>query len=295
MRRMMALLLAVLLPLVAVAEEPELNEQGFLADSVTDEEYVLVDVEHGQWVYLSHTLSIRLTRYDEEEGPRRYYVADVRCSPESSLQAYATEGRRVGYTLKNPRAMAVEQEAVLALSDDFSGYRMHNDKRVGIVIRNGNVLSDKTYKSTNRRGWPNLDTLAVYDDGCMETHTCDAYTAEEYLAAGAVQVYAFGPILLQGGEYSDYVLDETYYPYNEPRLAIGMVEPYHYIVLAVEGRTDVSVGAKLPWMAEKLKALGVQEALNLDGGGTAALMFMGEVLNRSAKNMRSVNSIIMFK
>lgn len=168
MRRMMALLLAVLLPLVAVAEEPELNEQGFLADSVTDEEYVLVDVEHGQWVYLSHTLSIRLTRYDEEEGPRRYYVADVRCSPESSLQAYATEGRRVGYTLKNPRAMAVEQEAVLALSDDFSGYRMHNDKRVGIVIRNGNVLSDKTYKSTNRRGWPNLDTLAVYDDGCME-------------------------------------------------------------------------------------------------------------------------------
>ena len=40
--------------------------------------------------------------------------------------------------------------------------------------------------------------------------------------------------------------------------------------------------------------LGVVEAVNLDGGGTAALMFMGEVLNRSSRNLRSVNSLIGF-
>lgn len=47
-------------------------------------------------------------------------------------------------------------------------------------------------------------------------------------------------------------------------------------------------------MAEKMQSLGCVEALNLDGGGTAAMMFMGEVLNRSNKNMRSINSLIVF-
>lgn len=44
----------------------------------------------------------------------------------------------------------------------------------------------------------------------------------------------------------------------------------------------------------KIKELGCTEALNLDGGGTAALMFMGEVLNRSDKDMRSVSTLISF-
>ena len=63
---------------------------------------------------------------------------------------------------------------------------------------------------------------------------------------------------------------------------------------APSGREEASKGARLSWMAEKLQSLGVREALNLDGGGTAALMFMGRVLNRSEKNMRSVGSLITF-
>ena len=39
---------------------------------------------------------------------------------------------------------------------------------------------------------------------------------------------------------------------------------------------------------------GVVEALNLDGGGTTALVFMGEMLNKSDKSPRSVGSMIGF-
>ena len=128
----------------------------------------------------------------------------------------------------------------------------------------------------------------------MKAFISDAHTADEYLAMGARHVLSFGPMLVAQGELVDYVMSPKYYPYHEPRLAIGMIEPYHYMILAVEGREDGSKGAKLDWMAEKMKELGCTEALNLDGGGTAALMFMGEVLNRSDKDMRSVSTLIGF-
>lgn len=39
---------------------------------------------------------------------------------------------------------------------------------------------------------------------------------------------------------------------------------------------------------------GCTEALNLDGGGTAILIFMGERLNRNGSSIRSLNSMIYF-
>ena len=39
---------------------------------------------------------------------------------------------------------------------------------------------------------------------------------------------------------------------------------------------------------------GVTEALNLDGGGTCMLMFMGKRLNKTGSSMRNINSMICF-
>ena len=50
----------------------------------------------------------------------------------------------------------------------------------------------------------------------------------------------------------------------------------------------------MDWLAERMYALGAVEALNLDGGGTVALVFMGEILNKTTKNLRNVTSIIGF-
>ena len=294
MKKRFAALLTALTLLAAPAlaqQEPQLNDQGFLSDP--EGEYIQTDEDAGLWVYLSGSLSVRVTRY-QEEGPLEYYVADVLCSPESPLQTVTTSGRVPGRKLVSPKTLAEESGAVLALTDDFYGFRMQKKQTVGIIVRSGQALSNKTRSSRNQRGWPNLDTLAVYQDGRMEANVSDARKADDYVADGATNVFAFGPVLLKDGQVTDYVMQDDYYPYREPRLAIGMVEPYHYIVLAVVGRDDDSKGARISWVAQKLKELGVQEALNLDGGGTAALFFMGQVLNRSPKNMRSVGSLITF-
>ena len=113
---------------------------------------------------------------------------------------------------------------------------------------------------------------------------------------GAVHTFSFGPILVQNGEKSEYMLRKDYYTYHEPRMALGMIAPYHYFVLCVEGRMadQDNSGAYLTWLADKMLEKGVQEGLNLDGGGTAALVFMGQKINKSANSTRSVYSMIGF-
>ena len=283
--RLLALALCMsLLWTAGLAESPFLSGEG---------EEIVQNADEGFWSYRTNALSITINRRSDDT-PRVWYEVEVFASEEEPLRTFLSEGKRPGRKLVNPLKMAKQNQLVLAITDDFSGYRLQNDQKVGIVIREGIVLGNKTRNSRNRQSWPNLDTLAVYPDGSMKANVSDAYKADEYLAQGATNVFAFGPAIISDGVIPEYVLDEKYYPYNEPRLAIGMIEPFHYMIVAVEGRDDGSKGARNSWVAQKMLELGCTEALNLDGGGTAVLMFMGEVLNRSPKNMRSINSLIGF-
>ena len=129
----------------------------------------------------------------------------------------------------------------------------------------------------------------------MKTFASDAHTAQEYLDMGVVDTYAFGPILIQDGQLSDYMQRSEYYSYHEPRCALGMIEPYHYYLLVVKGRTSDSNGAYLTWLANNMLQHGVQEGINLDGGGTTAIVFMGQILNwSSVKQLRQTTSITGF-
>ncbi|MBP3540703.1 MAG: phosphodiester glycosidase family protein [Clostridia bacterium] len=263
------------------------------AFSKNGEEEILQDPENGLWSYKSSDLSITITR-KTDDTPLIWYEAEVYASEASPLTTILSPGKTPGRRLVNPRAWVRKNQVVLAITDDFFGFRINNKSTPGIVIRNGEILGNKTRNSSRQRGWPNLDALAVFNDGSMKSYISDAHTAEEYLNMGAVDVFSFGPVLISEGVITDYVLEDDYYPYSEPRMAIGMIDPYHYMIVAVEGRENESKGVRLSWLAEKMQELGCTEALNLDGGGTAALMFMGEVLNRSSKNMRSISSLITF-
>lgn len=78
---------------------------------------------------------------------------------------------------------------------------------------------------------------------------------------------------------------------------MGMIAPGHYLVLTVNGRSGTSKGAYLTWLAERMLSRGVTEALNLDGGGTTSLIFMGEQVNvggAGSSSIRKVTSIIGF-
>lgn len=296
-------LLAALLPAGAGLGE----EEGPEGQDNPAEEYILEDEDAGIWQYAGEGLEIRITRYREDvtykrqKRTREYYVAEILASPEqplSVIQTQALKTKPAGYKLASPELLLEEHPAVFALSDDMYGLRIQKYDYQGVVIRNGEILTTKTRDSSSgkyRRSWPNLDTLAVYGDGSMKTFVCDALTAEEYLEQGAVNVFAFGPILVSGGEVSENVMNAMDAGYNEPRAAIGMIEPWHYIAVMVRGRpTSRYAGVHLDWLADKMKELGCVEALNLDGGLTATMAFRGKIIGSGGEKLRSQGSMITF-
>lgn len=306
MKRLTALLLCLFLMLgtAASAEEPELDENGFLVHGDNGAEYILEDEENGVWQYASDSLSIRINRYRETKKIKNkkktleYCIAEIRAteaSPLTPVMTDATKKRVAGYKLVSPEILIEKYNPVFALSDDMYGIRLQQYKYYGIVIRNGEVMARKTRNSQKSRAWPNLDTLALYGDGSMKTFVCDELTPEEYLEQGATQVFSFGPWLIRNGEINPDVLKDDYYPYNYSRVAIGMIEPYHYIAIAVkEEPKDKYVGVHLDWLAEKMQELGCTEALNLDGGGTTTLAFNGKILLTGKAALRSQGSMICF-
>ena len=318
----LVLILSLLFP-AALAETGgsvfQFDEKGFLVGDNPAEEYLLEDEENGFWQYASRDLAVTVTRTREKAKNKKtveYCIAEIHCTESSPMGSIMTEPYSrygsepaPGVRQEVPTVLLEAHPSVLAFSDDMYGLRLSPIGRNrtkydyhGVIIRDGAVLATKTRKSPeegkrDRRPWPNLDAMAVYADGSMKTFVSGDKTAEEYLADGAVNVLAFGPWLISGGELNPALLNKDYYPASEPRVAIGMVEPYHYIVIAASGRPKEKYqGVKLLWLAEALQARGCTEALNLDGGATVLMAFNNKVIlkGQNSKGFRNLGSLLAF-
>ena len=136
----------------------------------------------------------------------------------------------------------------------------------------------------NRSQFPNLDTLAMNEDGSWAVYRSDELTAEEYFQRGAVDVFSFGPYLVRDGKANEFVDEMVNGKTEQPRCAIGMIEPGHYYAILAEGRIrNVSNGVTVGFLADHMLAAGCKEALNLDGGQTAVMTFMGNQISRIGK------------
>jgi exopolysaccharide biosynthesis protein len=157
-----------------------------------------------------------------------------------------------------------------------------------------------TRDSSKKRNFPPMDTLAVYRDGSMKVRICDELTAEQYLEDGAVQVFSFGPWLIRDGKANEDVLHpkkNDIMKNNNPRAVMGMVEPFHYILMVVGVPNENKyAGVSGEWLIGKLLEYGCTEALNLDGGGTACMVFNGKTIiqGRWSKEKRVLGSMIAF-
>jgi exopolysaccharide biosynthesis protein len=147
-----------------------------------------------------------------------------------------------------------------------------------VIIRDGKVLFDRPKKATSTV-YPPLDVMALYPDGTVSLHKNATVTSEELLAAGATDSLSFGPILVENGEVSPRSTEFGNTP--NPRTAWGVVEPGHYIAVVVESRIAESKGEGCVWLGQKMAELGCTSAINLDGGATSVMMFMGHQINKS--------------
>ena len=202
------------------------------------------------------------------------YVADVKLSDSSYLKtalAYDSFGTNVTETTSS---MAENNNAILAVNGDYYG-----TDRSGYVIKNG-VIYRNTVRSDSE--YPDL---AVYKDGSFKIIYETEVTAEELLADGVVNLFAFGPSLIENGEISvDQNTEVRQAMTKNPRTAIGIVDKNHYILVVSDGRTSESEGLSLYELAEVLKEYGVTTAYNLDGGGSSTMYFNGNIVNNPTTN-----------
>ena len=95
-----------------------------------------------------------------------------------------------------------------------------------------------------------------------------------------------GPVLLQNGKVHIPVNEEVFFgtsiPEVHPRTAAGITASGDLILLLVDGRQLISRGVDLPELAQIMLELGCKDAINLDGGGSSALVVNGMLLNRPA-------------
>lgn len=252
------------------------DEKGYLAAG----EYVYENEEEGVWFYASPTLVVRIDRLFDPEAVITWFEAQVFCD---------TDEEFFGSVLYNPEkpqkkhvqtaVIARENQVVFAMNTDYYTYRIGRKAITGMVIRDKKVFFDRVPEA-NRSKFPNLDTLAVNEDGSWKVYHSDELTAEEYLQAGAVDVFSFGPYLVREGQPNPFVEEMRNGKTGQPRCAVGMVEPGHYVGILAEGRMRTSVGVSVSWLADKMLAAGCQEALNFDGGQTAVMAFMGNQITR---------------
>ena len=253
-----------------------LDEAGY----PTEGEYVYQSEEDGLWFYASPTLVVRVDRFEQESPKLVWYEAHIFCD---------TDEERVGsvlYNETNPSGEHVQadliartRQVVFGMNTDYYTYRIGRNATVGMIIRNRRVLFDKAPEA-NRSKFPNLDTLAMFEDGSWGVYVSDEFTAEQYLSMGAVDVYSFGPYLVRDGQLNTFVYQMSSGQTEQPRCAIGIIEPGHYYAMLAEGRMRTSVGVTIPYMAEHMLKKGCLHAFNLDGGMTAVFTFMGEQISR---------------
>lgn len=263
-----------------MAHMPALNAKGFLDEG----EYLYSSEDEGLWIYVSQTSKVIIQRKYDATQPLTWFEADLYgdLDADEMLRTVQNDPEKMGKVRVDATETAKKHNVVFAMNTDYYTYRVavNNNRHTGIVIRDGRILYDDPYteKQVTNSMFPNLDMLAFMPDGSLKVYHSWEKTAQEFIDEGVQTVYSFGPYLLLDGKVS-----ERAYANNEnknPRCAIGMVEPGHYVAIMCEGRLKRSAGVTISYLAKMMRAKGCQVAFNMDGGQTAVMVFMGKQLNQ---------------
>jgi hypothetical protein len=195
-------------------------------------------------------------------------------------------------------------------------------EHVGLLYVNNHTVAPatKSVLRNNKRYFTARGALGFLDDGGidiawvtsrndslfnfsepLENHpekpmdSFDFSTAETWEVDDALHA---GPVLMHEGRIRVTSDEEVFFgstiPDIHPRTAAGYRNSGELVLLVVDGRQIDSRGVDLQELAILMRDLGCVEAINLDGGGSSAMVVDGKLLNRPAgtTSQREVMSAI---
>lgn len=233
--------------------------------------------------------SIRVEVSSKQVDKTLVHIARVKIADPSQLRtapAYSFDRDQTAPTT----AIAERVNAVLAINGDYYSYQSQSG---GYMIRQGQLYLNRPFK--------NRDVLII--DGSGDFHIEHGVT-EEALAkyddlGGIVNSFNFGPgLIVDGVPIEDYKSDYNMSHDKAARACIAQVKrgELEYLCVVSEGTDDSRGGGMtLAEFTDFVATLGVENAYNLDGGNSSALIYLGQKMN-AADNYRHrpLSDIIYF-
>lgn len=225
--------------------------------------------------YEDENISINLEEY--RYNNTTIYVADVQVSSIDYLYtAFAQNSYGKNVTAKTS-TIAQANNAILAINGDYYGAR-----NSGYTLRNGQLYRDTSSNASQ-------EDLVINSDGSFSIIYEGQTSAQDLYDQGALQVFSFGPALIENGEIEVGLQEEVgKAKASNPRTAICEIEPLHYLFVVSDGRTNENEGLSLYELATFLDTLNVKTAYNLDGGGSSTMVFNGNLVNNPTTSGKSI-------
>ena len=238
-------------------------------------------------LYEDESLRVEIT--ETMVDTTRVVIARVRIADPSQLRtapAYAFDRDQTAMMT----AIAQRVNAVLAINGDYYSYQA---ARGGYMIRQGVQYIDKPIKGR--------DVLIIDSHGDFHIeHEINEETLAKYASLGGiVNSFNFGPGIVVDGVPCDRF--QSVYNGAEKKAARSCIaqvkrgEMEYLCVVTESSDESVGGGLTLEQFTDFVMTLGVQNAYNLDGGNSAALIYTGEkITSVDDRDHRPLSDIIYF-
>ncbi|MEV4755788.1 phosphodiester glycosidase family protein [Micromonospora sp. NPDC049559] len=207
-------------------------------------------------------------------------------------------------TLTDPTACTLPGDVVrftpefAATTPAGAGVEVVLDRR-GCVVRTattrGTALAEGQ-TSVQATGAESASLLNVAGQGCVE-QTSDLVDERGerfplrpgmFAVNGRYRLVADGQVVVPDGSDSFFA--------RNPRTVAGTTADGKIVLATIDGRMTSSVGTTLDETAAVARALGLRDAINLDGGGSTAMSVRGTLVNQpSGTAERAVGDALVFK
>lgn len=205
---------------------------------------------------------------------------------DNELIIFTPEFHRTTLTEPNGLELVVRRGRVVAVLDLKGSSVIPVD---GFVISTSGAAREWALKNL-RLGSPVKLNLKLSP---VETEQADSWQK-------ATSVIGSGPQLIKGGRVEITNTAENILPSfvndTHPRTAIARLKSGQILLVTVDGRQPgESVGMSLTMLADLLLAFGAVEAINLDGGGSTAMVIRNKLVNKpsDATGERPVSDAIL--
>ncbi len=186
--------------------------------------------------------------------------------------------------LRRTSQAALDSGAIVAINGSFYNTRPPYNSVCYLKI-NGEVIFERSGKMGDRDG----GAVLIDEKGRVSVEQGDPVDLQWVSTRTEPSIIGSGPMMLQDGQRID-MGTGAFVTLRHPRTAIGTSGNKVYLV-TVDGRSKGnSLGVNLHELANILKWLGAENALNLDGGGSTTMYIEGQpengIVNRPCDNQK---------